>query len=76
MLNVLKCVLDVEGVGDEVGEAHQGVGGAADGWGLLLRWMTVTIPASLSRVMREHAEVPMVASALPSNPSSSSSSGS
>ena len=36
LLNVLKCVLDVEGVGDKVGEAHQGVGGAADGWGLLL----------------------------------------
>ena len=36
----------------------------------------VAIPALLSRVTREHAEVPMVTPALPSNPSSTSSSGS
>ena len=54
--------LGVEGVAQrqaEVGEAHRDVGGAADGWGLLLEQITVTIPALLSRVMRVHAEVPI-----------------
>ena len=66
MLNVLKHGLGVEGVAqrhDEVGEAHRGEGGAADGWGLLLEQMMVLIPALLSRVIREHAEVPMVTQA-------------